>query len=119
MDIITHVVAGDVSVLPVFIQEMMESQATETPAEPEEDKGLLDAILNALLNTGEADEVSPAEVTVPENDGEADVLDEMKGELIEWVREHFHGVFHQGITNGGQDGHTMRIVTYRATPFRC
>ena len=111
MDIITHVVAGDVSVLPVFIQEMMESQATETPAEPEEDKGLLDAILNALLNTGEADEVSPAEATVPENDAEADVLDEMKGELIEWVREHFHGVFHQGITNGGQDGHTMRIVT--------
>ena len=112
--IATSVMAGDTSVLPQFVQEMLNAAEAEAAAEPapEADKGLIGSLLDALLTADEpAGEDEPAEA-LPEAAGEESQFDfsRLRQELTDWMREHMEGAFYTASTNAGQDGRTMRMV---------
>ncbi len=88
-DIFFQVLSGDYSVLPPFVQNMLNT--------PENGDGGLLGVLTRLL-FGSSD------------DGESGGLANMDVELLEWVMERFEGVFYFASTNAGQDGRTMRMV---------
>ena len=87
-DIFFQVLSGDYSVLPPFLQNMLNT--------PENGDGGLLGVLTRLLFGSE--------------DGESGGLANMEVELLEWVMERFEGVFYFASTNAGQDGRTMRMV---------
>lgn len=109
--IVAHVMMGDYSDLPEFVQQML----TEAGALPEakeqsaEDKGFFDYLLDALLKE-EPEENRAAEALERETADDEEIA-EMTSGLIAWAREFFSDVLYAGSTNAGQDGHTMRVVS--------
>lgn len=111
--IVGQVIAGDLSVLPGFVQEMMDevNKAREEAAEAEKDglSTLVDVairLVNSFTNAGEQ---------LPEDQMQPNGLEHVRAELTEWIQDTFEDVFYSGNTNAGQDGRTMRMVCVPGT----
>lgn len=84
-------------------------EAEETQSE-EENKGLLETFLDALLDIDEA-EILPEEETAVEDEAKTDMLDGIRDEIVDWARDLFGKTLYVATTHAGQDGRTMRIVS--------
>ncbi len=157
-NLIAQAAAGDYSMLPASVRAMLEAaQAEEAKIEEEaeaekkaaveteagaaeteeaeekqsgaEEKGLIESLLDALLEMDEAgifteeaavseetasenaaQEEVPPEITAPEKD-ETPESDGTESEIIEWARGLFGEAFYLATTHAGQDGRTIRIVS--------
>lgn len=82
----------------------------EEPQSEEENKGLLETFLDALLDIDEA-EILPEEETAVEDEAKTDMLDGIRDEIVDWARDLFGKTLYVATTHAGQDGRTMRIVS--------
>ncbi|MBQ8093431.1 MAG: M4 family metallopeptidase [Clostridia bacterium] len=104
-NLISQVASGDYSGLPAFIQEML-MNGNEPQQVVKEEKGLLEAIAEALAAINDEEkEADTAEKDKPMS------FEEMKSELIKWIRGNLVDILYASDTNGGQDGRTMRMVS--------
>ena len=103
-DIVGKVIAGDYSVLPQFAQKLLGWEETKTHEPSGENRNLFSVLVDVFIGNGE--EAAEETPEAAGQSGEGDILEE----LSEWVREHLKDTVYAASTNGGQDGHTMRIV---------
>lgn len=111
-NLLSQVIAGDYSAMPPSVRVMLESapEKTEEPQREEENKGLLEAFLDALLDIDEA-EILPEGETAVEDEAKTDMLDGIRDEIVDWARDLFGKALYVATTHAGQDGRTMRIVS--------
>ena len=111
-NLLSQVIAGDYSAMPPSVRALLEAEpgeAEETQSE-EENKGLLETFLDALLDIDEA-EILPEEETAVEDEAKTDMLDGIRDEIVDWARDLFGKTLYVATTHAGQDGRTMRIVS--------
>ena len=115
-NLLSQVIAGDYSMLPPSVRSLLESapEKAEEPQREEENKGLLEAFLDALLDGAES---IPEEEIAKEDEAEAGLPVDLQGEIIGWARELFGESFYMATTHAGQDGRTMRIVSRPGCAF--
>lgn len=96
--IFSRLMMGDFSVLPPSVGDFV---------------GLFTELINSGNKTEavNTDGENPEEKASTESETEDEINELLKGELGDWLKEHFGGVLYNANTNAGQDGHTMRVVT--------
>ena len=99
-EIIGGVLSHDYSVLPQFLQDML--NAAEQPELDKENRNVLSGALDAILSLFKDDAAEGESLT--------ERYDDLTEEFMDWLNEYLKDVFYYGNTNSGQDGRTMRMV---------